>query len=115
MSKRPSVPTGQPDQLSFAFPAGPLRFDQLVVTPSNQAAVTIIRQPDKWPTAVFCINGPRRCGLTTLLKAWCEETGGTYFASAEFAKLKQARLKDMAGQAVAIDDAEKLAGNESLC
>lgn len=114
VSKRPSVPTGQPDQLSFAFPAGPLRFEQLVVTPSNQAAVSVIRQPDKWPTAVFCITGPRRCGLTSLLHAWCGETGGTYFTAAEFAKLRQSRISALAGQFVAIDDAEKMAGREAL-
>lgn len=114
MSKRPNVPTGQPDQLSFAFPAGPLRFGQLVVTPANQAAVSIIRQPGKWPTAVFCITGPRRCGLSTLLQAWSEETGATYFTVDEFTKLKPAQLDKLAGQFVAIDDADRVATSETL-
>lgn len=114
MSKRPALPTGQPDQMSFAFPAEPLRFRQLVVTPANQAAVTIIRQPDKWPMAVFCIIGSRQCGLTTLLRAWCDETGGIYFAANDFSKLKPGQLDDLAGRFVAVDDAEKVAVNEKL-
>lgn len=114
MSKRPLVPTGQPDQLSFAFPAGPLRFGQLVVTPSNQAAVSVIRQPAKWPTAVFCVTGPFRSGLTTLLRAWCDETGGTYFTASDFSRLKSAQLDALAGQFVAIDDTDRVAANEKL-
>lgn len=114
MSKRPIVPTGQPDQLSFAFPAGPLRFGQLVVTPSNQAAVSVIRQPAKWPTAVFCVTGPFRSGLTTLLRAWCDETGGTYFTASDFSRLKSAQLDALAGQFVAIDDTDRVAANEKL-
>lgn len=114
MSKRPTVPTGQPDQLSFAFPAGPLGFEQIVITPANQAAVTIIRQPSKWPTAVFCVTGPRRSGLTTLLKAWCAETGGTYFTAGDFARQKPAQLEKLAGLFTAVDDADKVSANEKL-
>jgi chromosomal replication initiation ATPase DnaA len=100
--------------LSFAFPAGPLRFGQLVVTPSNQAAVSVIRQPAKWPTAVFCVTGPFRSGLTTLLRAWCDETGGTYFTASDFSRLKSAQLDALAGQFVAIDDTDRVAANEKL-
>lgn len=114
MSKRPIVPSGQPDQLSFAFPAGPLRFDQLVITPASQAAVSIVRQPAKWPMPVLCVTGPLRCGLTTLLRAWCEEVGGTYFTANAFSRLKPAELNALAGQFVAVDDADKVAANETL-
>jgi chromosomal replication initiation ATPase DnaA len=114
VSKRPIVPSGQPDQLSFAFPAGPLRFDQLVITPASQAAVSIVRQPAKWPMPVLCVTGPPRCGLTTLLRAWCEEVGGTYFTATAFSRLKPAELNALAGQFVAVDDADKVAANETL-
>ena len=114
MSKRPIVPSGQPDQLSFAFPAGPLRFDQLVITPASQAAVSVVRQPAKWPMPVLCVTGPLRCGLTTLLRAWCEEVGGTYFTASAFSRLKPAEMNALAGQFVAVDDADKVAANETL-
>ena len=114
MNKRPIFPTGQPDQMSFAFPAGPLRFEQMVVTPANQAAVSIIRQPSKWPTPVFCVTGPPWSGLTTLLQAWCEETGGVYYEAGAFAKLKPAQLDDLAGKFVAVDQADKVAAHEKL-
>jgi chromosomal replication initiation ATPase DnaA len=114
VSKRPTLSTGQPDQMSFAFPAGPLRFGQLVVTPANQATVSIVRQPFKWPTPVFCVTGPQRCGLTTLLQAWCEETGGVYFDANRFTKLKSAQLDEFAGKFVAVDNADKVVANEKL-
>ena len=114
MSKRPTLPTGQPDQMSFAFPAGPLRFDELVITSANQAAVSIVRQPSKWPTPVFCVTGPICSGLTTLLRAWCEEVDGTYFDVGTFAKLKPAQLDALAGKFVAVDNADKVAANEKL-
>ena len=114
MNKRPALPTGQPDQMSFAFPAKPLRFDALVVTPANQAAVSIIRQPANWPMPVFCVTGPRYSGLATLLRAWCEETGGTYFTSNDFSRRKASQLGDLAGTFVAVDNADKVAANEKL-
>jgi hypothetical protein len=96
VSKRPTLSTGQPDQMSFAFPAGPLRFGQLVVTPANQAAVSIVRQPDKWPTPVFCVTGPQRCGLTTP----CCRHGALKLVAfistrTEFTKLKSAQLDEL--------------------
>ena len=100
--------------MSFAFPAGPMRFEDMVITPSNQAAIGIVRQPDKWPTPVFCITGPLRCGLTTILQAWCEEMDGTYLTAAELPKLKSAEANALAGGRVAVDDADKVAANEKL-
>ncbi|MEZ6000736.1 hypothetical protein [Hyphomonas sp.] len=114
MSKRPNLPTGQPDQMSFAFPAGPLRFGELVVTPANQAAVSIVRQPSKWPTPVFCVTGPPRSGLTALLQAWCVETDGIYFDAGAISKLKSANMDELAGKFVAVDNADKVAANEKL-
>lgn len=114
MSRRTTLTAGQPDQMSFAFPAGPLRFGQMVVTPANQAAVSIIRQPSKWPTPVFCVTGPPRSGLTTLLQAWCEETDGVFFDAGAFTKLKPAKLDKLAGKFVAVDNADKVVANEKL-
>lgn len=114
MSRRPSVPTGQPDQLSFAFPAGPLRFEGMVVTPANQAAISIVRQPAKWPMPAICITGPLRCGLTTILRAWCEEMSGAYFTVADFSKLKPAELEGLSGRRIAVDDADRVTPNEKL-
>ena len=113
MSKRPSVPTGQPDQLSFAFPAGQLRFEALVVSSSNQTAVSIVRQPGKWPTPVFCITGPHRSGRTALLQAWCNETGGTYYEAAAFSKLRPAAVDALGSGFVAVDDADTLSAGAS--
>ena len=114
MSRRPSVPTGQPDQMTFAFPAGALRFDELVITPSNQTAIGIVRQPGKWPMPVLCLTGPSRCGLTTILRAWCEETGGTFLTAAEGSKLRPADIDALAGGMVAVDDADTVKTNEKL-
>jgi hypothetical protein len=68
--------TTRPDELRLS--GGPLRFGQLVVTPANQATVSIIRQPFKWPTPVFCVTGPT-LRFDYVVAAWCEETGGVYF------------------------------------
>lgn len=100
--------------MSFAFPAEPLEFGALVVTPANQAAFNIIRQPAKWPMPVFCVSGPLRSGLTTLLQAWCQETGGTYFDSNDFSRRKSAQLGELAGKFIAVDNADKVAVNEKL-
>ena len=100
--------------MSFAFPAGLLRFEDMVVTPANRTAISIVRQPGKWPTPVFCITGPYRCGLTTILNAWCAEQNGRYFAAAQFSRLKQAELDALAGSLVAVDDADRVAANEKL-
>ena len=114
MSRRPSVPTGQPDQLSFAFPAEPLRFEDLVVTPSNQTAIGVVRQPGKWPMLVLCLTGPPCCGLTTILRAWCAETDGACLTAADCSKLKPAEIDAIAGGMVAVDNADTIKKNEQL-
>ena len=100
--------------MSFAFPAGFLRFGDLVVSPANQAAISIVRQPGKWPMPVLCITGPLRCGLTTILRAWCDEVGGTCFSPSDFSKLKPAELDALGGSLVAVDDADKVTDNDNL-
>lgn len=100
--------------MSFAFPAEHLTFENLVITPANKAAVSIVRQPDKWPTPVLCLTGPFRCGLTTLQHAWCREVAGQCFSSEQFSKLKPVELDTLAGGRVAVDDADKVAREEKL-
>ena len=100
--------------MSFAFPAGALRFDELVVSPANRAAISIVRQPGKWPMPVICATGPFRCGLTTLLRAWCGEVGGAYFRAGDFSKLKPADLDTLGSGFVALDDADRVTPNERL-
>ena len=114
MSKRPAVPTGQPDQLSFAFPAGRMRFQSMIITPANQSAIKIVRQTDKWPMPVICLTGPKRCGLTSILQAWCDEGGGTYLSAQEFSRQKARKLEELAHGLVAVDDADKVAESEKL-
>lgn len=53
-------------------------FSNFHVTPGNQAAVSLLRARDRWPSAAVLILGPTGSGKTHLGRAW-ESTGGGEF------------------------------------
>ena len=100
--------------MSLAFPEAARGFGQLVITPSNQAAVSIVRQPDKWPTPVLCLIGPLRSGRTAILAAWAAEQGGKYLHARDLKSVKPAAMAALAGGRVTVDDADETASDERL-
>jgi len=100
--------------MSFAFPAGLIRFSDMVITPANQTAISIVRQPGKWPMPVICLTGPAKSGRTAILQAWCDETGATGLSPKDLSRLKSGEITKLAAGSVAVDDADTVAGNEKL-
>ena len=65
-------------QIPISFPSQALSFDQIAISDSTRTIIQAIRRVERWPGQVFCIVGPEKSGLTTLLQAWSQERGGQY-------------------------------------
>ena len=64
-------------------PAARQSFSNFHVTPGNQAAVTMLRARDRWPSAAVLILGPTGAGKTHLGQAWLAKTGGEFIDDAQ--------------------------------
>ena len=114
MSKSAANKGKRRGQLSLGFPDKLPRLDSLFVTEANEAAVSVLRQPESWPFPVLCVIGPEKCGLTTLATAWCVEFEGTFFSADEISRLKPADVSRLSAIPVAIDDADAVKRSENL-
>ncbi len=51
--------------------------DDLIVTPSNQAAVTLVDSWPQWPASLMVLAGPPGSGKSHLAAIWAEKAGAT--------------------------------------
>ena len=58
------------------------RFSNFHVTDGNQAAVTLLRARERWPSAAVLILGPAGSGKTHLGQAWLDASGGEFIDDA---------------------------------
>jgi len=83
-------------------------------TPANMRVIAAIRDVDRWAQSRFCLTGPAKSGVTTLLAAWAAERQGT-FLDAEVAGDAGYAPGDFAqGDSVAIDNADRIADESWL-
>ncbi len=57
-------------------------FTNFHVTPGNQAAVSMLRSRNRWPSGAVLLLGPPGSGKTHLGKAWEAQFGGVFFDDA---------------------------------
>ena len=57
-------------------------FSNFHITSGNQAAVTMLRARERWPSAAVLILGPQGAGKTHLGVAWLDEAGGEFIDDA---------------------------------
>lgn len=57
-------------------------FSNFHVTPGNQAAVSMLRARDRWPSAAVLILGPTGSGKTHLGQAWLSKFDGEFIDNA---------------------------------
>ena len=57
-------------------------FSTFHVTPGNQAAVTMLRARERWPSGAFLLLGPAGSGKTHLGAAWSTEFAGEFIDDA---------------------------------
>ncbi|MEP3654694.1 MAG: hypothetical protein ABJO36_07345 [Litorimonas sp.] len=63
-------------------PAARQSFSNFNVTPGNQAAVSMLRARDRWPSAAVLILGPTGSGKTHLGQAWTNKFDGEFIDDA---------------------------------
>ncbi len=68
--------------LPLAWPAAP-RDDEFLVTPSNEAAVTLLDRWRNWPVRAALLTGPRKSGRSLLARIWAAKSGGALIDGAE--------------------------------
>jgi DnaA regulatory inactivator Hda len=84
--------------------------DDLLVTAQNADAVAWLDKWPDWPGPCLAIHGPSGSGKTHLLHVWLARSGGRLIDPATLNDKDASQL--IAGtRAIAIDDAEKIAGN----
>ena len=90
-------------------------FSNFHVTPGNQAAVTMLRARDRWPSAAVLILGPRGSGKTHLGHAWQLKADGEFIDDAHLVDettLFDAINRALAGQISGLVLASALAPTE---
>ncbi|MEO0981202.1 MAG: DnaA/Hda family protein [Pseudomonadota bacterium] len=105
MTDAPQEPEGSPPKLDFG--AAEPTLSSLDASPSNAAALRIVRRWREWPAPALCVVGPPACGLTTLSRAWAKEAGGRCVAAADVDSVASTA-------AVAIDDADLIQDEGAL-
>lgn len=59
-------------------------FANFHISPGNQAAVSMLRARERWPSAAVLILGPKGSGKTHLGKAWQSRFGGEFIDDAHY-------------------------------
>ncbi|NDW52831.1 DnaA ATPase domain-containing protein [Aliiroseovarius sp. PrR006] len=98
-----------PEQLTFDLPAHPAQgLDDFLVTPSNANAMATIESWQNWPNRKLVLAGEAGTGKTHLTHVWAGLSGAQILHASA---LPQIRIEDLAGQSVALEDADQIAGN----
>ncbi len=98
----------------LGFPAEALSFGTIKTSPSNQTAVTILRNWRDWPTPVLCLAGAPKAGKTTLARAWASEVSAEIMLPEQFDRLSHDDVKAFANGMLAIDDADAITNEDNL-
>ncbi len=101
-------------QLRLGFPENVLGFEDICISSSNEAALTVIREIERWPSPVICLMGPPRSGLTTAAQAWGKENNADFIAPSTFDRLTHAEIEVLAAAHTAIDNAEQIQNSDNL-
>lgn len=74
---------GRPQQLPLELAHGEARTrDDLVVTPANERAVTLVENWPDWPAPLLILAGPHGSGKSHMAEIWCSRSGA-FRASAD--------------------------------
>jgi chromosomal replication initiation ATPase DnaA len=87
-----------------------MRRDDFLEAPSNALALAAIEDPKGLPQGKLVLTGPAGAGKTHLAQIWAAATGGERLEPEALAEALATRLPEMAGSAVVIDDADRVAG-----
>lgn len=98
-----------PQQLSFDLPVLTARSrEDFFVSPANAAAVGLIEGWAGWPARKLVLCGPEGAGKTHLVHVWAALADA---AVVEAATLPGADIPDLARRNIAVEDADRIAGN----
>lgn len=96
-------------QLAFDLPGMDSRSRaDFLVAPSNALALQMLDATADWPQGRLILIGPEGSGKTHLAHVWASETGAQLVAGPA---LDGREIDRLAGGAVVVDDADKLAGD----
>ena len=101
-------------QLRLGFPEHVLGFEDICISSSNEAALMVIRDIERWPSPVICLMGPPRSGLTTAAKAWAKEFSADFVLPADFDAMNHDEIEALARIHTAIDNADQIQNRENL-
>jgi len=100
------------EQLTFDLPAVEARgLGDFFVSPSNQAAYSMIEGWQAWPGNKLILSGPAGSGKTHLAHVWAGLSGAHILRAAD---LEEADIQALAGQCAMVEDAEDVAGDAGL-
>lgn len=100
-----------PRQLSFDLPVRPaLGREDFFVSPANAEAVGMIEAWQAWPARKLILAGPPGSGKTHLAHVWAALSSARIITATDLAK---ANIPDLATAPVAIEDADRIAGNRT--
>lgn len=98
-------------QLAFDLPsAEAMTRADFFVAPSNALALQTVEDWRNWPGRKLLLVGPEGSGKTHLARVWAEVSGAVIVPAAALRTLDPARL---AGNSVAVEDADTLDGAEA--
>lgn len=83
--------------------------EDFFVSPGNQAALAMMDAPENWVQHRMVLHGPKASGKTHLLHIWASERGAMLTRGAALGNVALDEL--IAAPALAIDDADGLAGD----
>jgi DnaA regulatory inactivator Hda len=86
--------------------------DDYLVTASNREAAAQVTAWPEWPSHGLMILGPSGSGKTHLLNLWLQRSRGKLVTAEELAG-KDAGQLTMSNANIAVDDAERIAGNRA--
>lgn len=98
-----------PRQLSFDLPVREaLGREDFFVSPSNVNAVMMIESWPDWPSRKLLLTGPEGAGKTHLAQVWAGLSHGRVISAAD---LKEADVLTLAKGPIAVEDADRIAGD----
>jgi len=102
------------NQLRLGFPEHVLGFEEICISTSNEAALDVIRDIQRWPSSALCLIGPPQSGLTTAALAWAKETQAELIDPKTFNELEHSAIEAFATKNLAIDNAELIRSSDNL-